>query len=181
MTSWKIFDKISWHMTDDISSIKIYNEENLAKPYSFSSKFTQKILKTKVPVKNGDEVVIMSRDCKEPVFTAKITTRGEYYTVLDVMRAIYRGFNRIIHPGNRLNFGEKVKKYPYEHFNSVFDKNAYIYSRIAGYIDSSNRMNLIKVYEEGGLKAKDLQGDTIYFEGVSRRGNTKYLTIGIGS
>jgi hypothetical protein len=123
----------------------------------------------------------MSKDCDKPVVTEIITKKREHYTVMDVMRSIRKGFDGIIQPGKRIDFGEKVKKYPNEHFESNFDKNEYIYGKIADWIDSSNRLNLVSLYEGGDLKPVDLAGDHIYFEGVKRKKNTKYLVISFGS
>ena len=92
------------------------------------------------------------------------------------MRSIRKGFDGIIQPGKRIDFGEKVKKYPNKHFESNFDKNEYIYGKIADWIDSSNRLNLVYLYEGGDLKPVDFAGDRILFR--RRQEEKEYKVFG---
>ena len=170
MESLNIFDSIAWTVTDPLEEIERHNEDG--ENYEFHHKKTQRLLNKRVfGIEPGDRVVILTIDNRNdsynpitPAVSSEIRKTGKYFTVLDVMKAIYEGFHKKI-PHARIGGNRYL-----EH---MIDRNQYIYSRVGQFHSSDIRVKLIRKYESDKLSPADLEGEFTHFEGL-HRGREKY-------
>lgn len=178
MSSWKIFDKLTWNIYQPLSNVKIF------KSGSDELLPTREFLSRKVPVKKGDRVVILTHSCggrnskMMPVLTEPV--RGS--TVRDVLHALHKGLNKKLVSGNRGRNGSKRGDYYFHKDQSRGSgfptKNIVVYSKISSFFDRNLRIRLINKYESGQLKPYELYGDHRYFEGIKRKGKLLYFAVG---
>jgi len=119
-----IFKNISWNIKKPLSSIVVRHNDV---KYSYETTEAQQILNSKAPIYAVNKLVILSTINETVALSENITKNQKYYTVLDVLRAIHRGMNRTIIPGDR---HRNHKKYRLEH---DVDKNSFVYCKIGGY------------------------------------------------
>lgn len=175
---WDAFNQISWNLYKPLSTVKRFDSktEKLVDP--------KDILKLSAPIKKGDKVAIIvynpasfinypyikKNKCNEEIAVLTEPILGKSI-VKNVLKALERGLNRPIKPGDR------KKNYDYS-LDDKYNKNLIIYSKIGMFFDANMRMKLIKKYESGKLKPYELLGDHRYFEGMEKKGNILYFYTG---
>jgi len=122
---------------------------NITKPFSTACiydndveiKLNPKVFDEEVKIKHANEVALLFDDT-QIIFTEPI--KGSI--LKSIFRSIERGLERII-----------------DNYDIATRRS--VYKRIGGFISFSRRMKLIRKYEYGKLKIKDLLGDHVFFEG----------------
>lgn len=154
----KYFRNICWRIKEPYYHISSYDEECSI----------EDILNTPIPINKNSKAVILSHN-DIPFLTERIVRN----TVGSVLRSFERGLNKILLPGNRGFCGIDpfvVGPYYFEE-NNTFLKNSIVYSKIAIFYDSCERLKLVQDYETGKLKPSALFGKHASFRGVRKKGN----------
>jgi hypothetical protein len=169
MMSWtEIFRQINWNLTEPLSTAKINGTGNLS---------INEIMNTEIPIKKGDKIQILRKCCDNCSKKCKcITILSEPIvgkkTAKNILKALERGLNKNIIPGDRRrNNKNDKKKYSQYKLENNIEKNSTIYHFIGQWFDTSARIHFVGLYEKGELKPRDLLGDHRYFEGISKKGD----------
>lgn len=144
---------ISWNINHPVSKAKLWD----SKKNDFVT-IPPGMLDKKVAVRKGDRITILFQDGK-PLFTEPL---GAAKTLRGVFTSIERGLDRKI-PKDKFDVREKV------------------YRQIAAFFHYKHRMPLVKKFEAGILKVRDLLGDHVFWEGGLKRGKGGIWTYGLGS
>jgi hypothetical protein len=153
--SWKDTNNISWSMYESHKTAYVF-DENYDGP---DKEKTKLIMNKKVPIKKGDQIVILY-DNSKPIITKE--WNGGETTIKNVLYFIEKALNENINNNNN-------------------DLITAVYKRISSWFCSKLRLELVEKFEKGKLKPKDLLGDHRYFEGMKRRGSSKFIEYSVGS
>lgn len=152
------FDLVNWNITQPISSARSYDKRVKI----------DGVLSSEVSFKHDCKIAILSEGGK-PVTLENI---GGKRTVRDVLEVIQAGLNKTL----------KVDAYSNVHwseeYGNSFDKIKAVYGAISTFLHPSLRMGLVRKFEEGCLKQKDLLGDHVFFEGLSMRNGHVVMVLG---
>ena len=147
--SWKNMSGIAWDMTTPPSNAYVWDAD---------AESTEKSMEKNVPIKRGDEIVVLYVE-KEPYLITEWHKKGG--TVKEVLEHLYEALDYPLKPSTETVGG--------------------IYQRISQWFNGEKRIELIKKYENGQLKPKELLGDHCFFEGMGRSGNSKNIWVSTGS
>ena len=141
--------------------------------------------------KAGDRICILRHEWSDnPTHNAVLTEPilGKP-TVLNFLKTLERGLNRNIGSADRKTSRGRKVKYWFDYtrmFNligkrmrlKVPTRNEIVYVKISYYFDKELRMKLVQKYENGKLKPHELYGDSIFFEGMTKKGNIWFFNTG---
>lgn len=151
--SWKITSGISWTMTESPDNAYAFD-----KNYEPDLEKTKVIMNKKVPIKRGDEITVLYVD-HEPYLVTKWNKKDG--TLKEVLEHLYEALDTPLEPN--------------------WEETKGIYMRISNWFKSEARLELVKKYENGTLKPKELLGEHRYFEGMGREGSSKNIWVSTGS
>ena len=140
-------------MTDPPSEAYVSGED-----YEPDPVLTKEAMEKKIPIKRGDEIAVLYVEGKSFLVTKWNKKDG---TMKEVLEHLYEALDEPLVPDWRETTG--------------------IYKRIGSWFDGEKRLELVRKYESGQLKAKELLGDHLFFEGMGREGSSKNIWVGTGS
>ena len=128
------------------------------KNYEPDHEKTKVIMNKKVPIKRGDKIAVLYVN-HEPYLVTKWNKKDG--TLKEVLEHLYDALDTPLEPN--------------------WEETKGIYERISNWFKSEDRLELVRKYENGELKPKELLGDHLYFEGMGREGSSKNIWVSTGS